>query len=554
MTRLASLCLISAFLWNTSALAQGKKFKKNPNPDIGFQATGKNGAVCAGGAEAVAAGIGILKKGGNAADGAVATILALTVTDSERVCFGGEVPIMFYDAKRNAVELLCGLGTAPRLATREYFEKKGIPKKGIESAAVPGLVDACITALDRFGTISFADAAAPTLAILDRHEKPWHADLAKTIRYMIVAEVLADDRKTGLRRASDVFYRGHVAKSIADWCSANGGLIRYTDLATHVTRNEEPIAVPYRDHFVYKCGVWNQGPYLLQTLLMLEKFDLKKMGHNQPDTIHVMAEAMKLALADRDAYYADPLFVDVPIELMLSRRYTALRWPLIDMKKASLVRQPGDPRGMKPILENPPHEQFGKGDNKDTTTCVVADKWGNVVAATPSGFNGVIAGKTGVQLGTRLVSLNTWKGHPNCIEPGKRPRITLTPGIVIKDGKPLMAISVAGGDLQDQTALQVMLNVLDFGMTPAEAVSAPRFATNHHLGSFNQMPPVLGSLVLYPEFPKTTFEDLAARGHKITTPVKNRHLAEPSIIVIDPKTGVLSTAGDPRGKRHAAAY
>lgn len=189
---------------------------------------------------------------------------------------------------------------------------------------------------------------------------------------------------------------------------------------------------------------------------------------------------------------------------------------------------------------------------QDTTTCVVADRFGNVVAATPSGFNGVVAGKTGIWLGTRLQSFNTWKGHPNCIEPGKRPRITLTPGMVFKDGKPILAISVAGGDLQDQTALQAIVNCLDFGMHPAEAVIAPRFATKHHLGSFRQTPPELGSLVLYPEFDKTTVADLAARGHKIS--ISTKHLADPSVITIDSKTGVFRAAGDPRAKRHAAAY
>lgn len=554
MIRLASICVLVAITSLSPAFSQGK-LKKNPNPDIGFQASGKNGAVSAGGSEAVAAGIETLKKGGNAADAAVATILALTVTDSVRVCFGGEAPIVIYDAKRNAVEVLCGLGAAPRLATREFFEKRkdGIPKKGIESAAIPGLVDGCITALDRHGTITFADAAQPTLALLDRQEKSWHGNLAATIRRMIDAEKQAgSDRKRGLRLAADAFYRGPIAREIAAYCEANGGLIRYTDLATHVTRIEDPLSVDYRGHTVYKCGVWNQGPFLLQTLRLLEPFDLKKLGHNNAGTVHLMAEAMKLALADRDVYYADPLFVDVPSQALLSKEYADVRRPLIDLKKASLVRQPGDPRGMKPLLETPPRETNGVGEDLDTTTCVVADKWGNFVAATPSGFNGVIAGKTGVQLGTRLVSLNTWKGHPNCIEPGKRPRITLTPGLVFKDGKPLMAISVAGGDLQDQTALQVLLNVIDFGKSPAEAVSAPRFCTKHHLGSFNQTAPVLGSLLLYPEFAKTTVDDLTARGHKITMP-KN-HFAEPSLILIDQKTGILNVAGDPRGKRYAAAY
>ena len=464
---------------------------------------------------------------------------------------------MVYDAKRNVTELLCGLGAAPKLATQEFFAKRkgGIPAKGIEAAAVPGMVDGVLTALDRYGTITFAEAVTPTLALLDQHQKPWHEDLARTIRRMIDAEKQAPhDRKRGLRLVADEFYRGAIARELADWCSANGGLIRFTDLATHVTRIEDPLSVDYRGYTVYKCGVWNQGPYLLQTLRLLEGFDLKAMGHNRPDTVHVMTEAMKLALADRDAFYADPLFVDVPTEQLLSKKYAELRRPLIDMKKASQVRQPGDPRNWKPLLENPPLEVGTDSAPQDTTTCVVADKFGNVVAATPSGFNGVVAGKTGITLGTRLQSFNIWKGHPNCIEPGKRPRITLTPGIVFKAGKPVLAISVAGGDLQDQTALQVIVNCLEFDMQPKDAVTAPRFATNHHLGSFRQTPPQLGSLVLNAEFSKATFADLAARGHKISVPTKNGALAAPCVITIDPQTGQLRAAGDPRAKRHAAAY
>ncbi len=529
--------------------------KQNPNPDIGWQALGKQGAICAGGSDAVAAGLAPLKNGGNAVDAAVTTIFALSVTDSNSFCFGGEVPIMIYDAKRNVVELLCGLGTAPKLATREYFEKLpgGIPAKGIESAAVPGMLDGCLTALDRYGTITFAEAAQPTLALLDRRQKPWHADLAVTIRRLIEAEKASpNDRKRGLRLVADYFYRGPIAKEIDAWCRQNGGLIRYTDLATHVTRIEDPLSVDYRSHVVYKCGVWNQGPYLLQTLRLLEGFDLKAMGHNRPDTVHVMAEAMKLALADRDVYYADPLFVDVPVEALLSKKYADLRRPLIDMKKASQIRQPGDPRNGKALLENPPLEAGPGGPAQDTTTCVVADKFGNVVAATPSGFSGALAGKTGVYLGTRLQSFNIWKGHPNCIEPGKRPRITLTPGMLFKDGKPILAVSVAGGDGQDQAALQVIVNHLDFGMNPAEAVTAPRFGTKHHLGSFRQKPPELGSLILYPDFGMKTFDDLAGRGHKITMP--KSHLWNPSVITIDHQSGVIRAAGDPKAKRHAAAY
>src|SRR5262249_9271339 len=233
------------------------------------------------------------------------------------------------------------------------------------------------------------------------------------------------DRRRGLRLVADYYYRGPIAREVDAWSRANGGLIRYVDLATHVTRIEEPAIAEYRGYTVAKCGMWNQGPYLLQTLRLLEGFDLKKMGHNTPDTLHVMAEAMKLALADRDLYYGDPLFAEVPTKELLSKEYADLRRPLIDRKRASLEVRPGDPRGMKPLIGRADAPPGPGGPANDTTTCVVVDRWGNVVSATPSGFNGILVGKTGVLLGCRLVSFNLREGSPNCIEPGKRPRITL---------------------------------------------------------------------------------------------------------------------------------
>jgi gamma-glutamyltranspeptidase/glutathione hydrolase len=545
----ASFVFLLVLLTPATLFAQRQPAKQGP-----WNATGKNGAVSAGGQGAVEAGLEILKSGGNAADAAAATILALSVTDSSSFCFGGEVPILIYNARRNVVEVLCGLGTAPRLATRAYFTKPGgIPNKGLESAAVPGVLDAVVTLLERHGTKTFADAVAPTLHLLDRKERDWHADLAHTFRRLIDAEkVSPTDRSRGLRLVADYFYRGPIAREIDTWSKANGGLIRYPDLATHVTRVEEPVAADYRGYTVYKCGVWTQGPYLLQTLRLLEGFNLKSLGHNQPDTIHVAVEALKLALADRDVYYADPLFASVPIQELLAPKYTELRRALLDPKLASQVQRPGDPLHGKALLEKFDPRIGAGGPANDTTTCTVADAQGNVVAATPSGFSGVCVGKTGVYLGTRLPSFNTWEGSPNCIEPGKRPRITLTPTLVLKDGKPVIAVSVAGGDAQDQATLQLLLNSLDFSLSPDKAVTAPRFGTDHHLGSFRQKAPVLGDLQLYPEHGEETRKALEARGHKVT--LTKRAYAAPSMLRIDPQTGVIHAAGDPRARRHAGAY
>jgi gamma-glutamyltranspeptidase/glutathione hydrolase len=519
-----------------------------------WKASGKHGAVAAGGAEAVDAGLTILKRGGNAADGAVATILALSVTDSRSFCFGGEVPILIYDTRRDVVEVLSGQGAAPRLATREHFStSSGIPARGVESASVPAVLDVCLTALDRYGTKTFAEVAAPTLNLLDRHKQDWHADLAKTLRRLLEAERASpSDRSRGLRLVADYFYRGPLARELDAWSRANGGLIRYVDLATHVTHVEEPAAVDYRGFAVYKCGPWTQGPYLLQTLRLLEGFDLKSMGHNRPDTIHVTLEAMKLALADRDVYYGDPLFVSVPLGELLSTGYAELRRPLIDKQHASLVQRPGDPLGGKALLDWAETRRGLGGPANDTTTCLVADGHGNLVAATPSGWSGVLAGHTGVWLGSRLQSFNTWQGHPNCIEPGKRPRITLTPTLVLKAGKPALAVSVAGGDGQDQAVLQLLLDAIDFGLNPAEAVTAPRFGTDHFVGSFRQKAPALGSLLINPDIGDDTIKELERRGHKVA--IRGGPLWAPTMLRIDQKSGLIHAAGDPKARRHAGAY
>jgi len=533
---------------------------------LGTSTSGIQGAVAAGGGEAVAIGLEILRKGGNAADSAAATILALSVTDSKDFCFGGEVPILIYNSKREVVEAICGMGVAPRLATREYFTNKarglltaksrnvnepgGIPLAGIDPAATPAVLGACLTALDRHGTMRFEDVVTPTIRILDRHGLPWHERLATTFRRLVDAEKQSPiDRCRGLRLVDDYFYRGPIAREISAWSEANGGLMRYSDLATHVTRVEEPASVEYRGYSVYKCGAWTQGPYLLQALRLLEGFDLKAMGHNRPDTVHAITEAMKLALADRDVFYADPLFADVPMTELLSSSYATLRRPLIDMQKASMLPRPGDPRAGLPLLSEREVRHGLGGPNRDTTTCVVADRWGNMVAATPSGWQGVEAGDTGIWMGTRLQSFNLWEGHPNCIEPGKRPRITLTPTLVLQGKKPSLAVSIAGGDGQDQAGLQLVLNHIDFEMDPVASLAAIRFSTNHHLGSFRQTPPELGTLLISAKIGDAAWADLAARGHimRDAGPV-----ATPVVIRRDPTTGRLDAAGDT--SRHAGAF
>ncbi len=525
---------------------------------VGWKASGKGGAVAAGGSKAVLAGLDILKNNGNAADAAAATILALSVTDYGSFCIGGEVPLMIYDAKKKEVKVLCGLGRGPLdPKATAWLLANGIPTAGakgnLKSACVPAVIDLCTTVLKLYGTIKFEDAVAATLRLLDKGNKAWHADLARTLRKLVAAErKFPTDRAKGLQAVSDRFYRGDIADELDAWYRANGAFLRKKDLAAHVTRVEDPVSVTYRGYTVYKCDTWTQGPVLCQTLALLEGFDLKGMGALSTDYIHVVCEAMKLALADRDRYYADPLFQKVPIKKLLSDEYARLRRPLIDMRRASRDIRPGDPVAGKALGR--PYVRPGRGGPKrDTTTCVIADRWGNVVAATPSGWGSKAGagGKTGVTHGTRMISLNNWKGHPNCVEPGKRPRITLTPTLVTRDGKPVLAVSVAGGDLQDQTTLNVLLQFVEFAATPDRAVTASRFATRHHVGSFSQPPPKPASLTVHQGVAKEVIDALRKRGHGVS--IARGAIAAPVMLQVDPKSGMIHAAGDPATRRHAAA-
>lgn len=528
---------------------------------IGWKAASKIGVVAAGAPEAVAAGIETLEKGGKAADAAVATILALNVTDHGACSIGGEVPVLIFDAQKREVKSLSGQGGAPLSQEAiDWYMENGIPNKDVKMAPVPAVVDLCITTLQHYGTMAFAEIVAPTLALLDAGQEAWHPNLAVTLRRMVEEEQRAGgSREARLQAASDRFYgrnpqRNDIAEALEAFYIEQGGFLRREDLAAHKTLIEEPVSVDYRGYTVYKCGPWTQGPYLCQTLRLLEGYDLRRMGHFSADYVHLVTEAMKLAMADRDAYYGDPVFVDVPLKELLSDAYTEIRRPLIDMSNASQEARPGDPYHMKP-LAGPGMFRPGVGG---TTTCVVADRWGNMVAATPSAnvYHQGGSGRTGVSYGNRLRSLNTMAGHPNCIQPGKRPRITLTPTLVLKDKRPVLAISVAGGDLQDQATLNLLLDFIEFDLIPDEAVIAPRFATAHHQDSFDPDPVrerafiQPGSLTISAAVDQKVREALAQRGHQVEA--KDGPIASPVMLYADPTSGVYYAAGDPATGRHAA--
>jgi gamma-glutamyltranspeptidase / glutathione hydrolase len=520
-------------------------------------ASGNHGVIVSGKPAATAAGIKILEQGGNAADAGAATLLALSVTYVGAFCVGGEIPILVYSADQKTVKLLEGQGEAPRDPKAiTWYMKNGIPDGDVKAAAVPSTIDAVVTLLKLYGTKSFQEVVQPTLAILDAGGPIWYidtgsreridtgvnwqADLAVTFRKLVESEKAAKGtRAQKLQAVSDRFYRGDIADALEAWYIEKGGFLRKADLAAHKTPVVDPLKTTYRGYTVYKAGPLTQGPYLSQTLRLLEGFDLRKMGFNSADYIHTVIEAEKLALADRDEYYGDPNFVKVPMQELLSDHYTKMRRELIDPKKASLELRPGDPYNMKPTK---PPTITGPWHGGTTVMCVT-DKFGNVIAATPSGLSSTagVAGHTGIIHGSRLSSLNTFAGTPNVIQSGKRPRITLSPTLLFHDNDPVMAISVAGGDQQDQAALQVILNYVEFGMSPEEAFKAPRFSTTHFISSFGQERASLGSLSVPNTLPEGVQADLRARGHAISA--SRGGVGGVALIGIDPETKQATAVG-----------
>ena len=585
---------------------------------------GKRGVVAGGQPLSVEAGLRILQRGGNAVDAGVATILAASVIEFSHFSFGGEVPILI-KLKGQKVVVIEGMGQAPMKATREFFVNRGssdntgatgqttmpgakkpgmIPSTGPLSATVPAVLDACVTALDQFGTKTLAEVMEPAIQLAEgfpidelrvqyiRTRAPifsqWEdarrvflpggeipkvgdifvqADLARTLREIVRAERLAskgmrNNRHAGLMAARDYFYRGPIARRIGDYMQANGGLIAAGDFARFAAKVGQPVETDYRGYQVYKAGFWTQGPAMVETLNILEGFDLKKMGHNSPAYIHTLAEALKLGLADRDRYYADPNFVKIPMAELLSKDYAALRRPLIDERRASLAQQPGDPMNMKAILASAV-QTIGRAsalpeiERANDTTCVnVIDRDGNLFSATPSGawLPAVVAGDTGVLMGQRLQSSLTDPNSPNVVAPGKRPRITLTPTLVLKGGQPFMVLSTPGGDNQDQALLQVLLNIIEFGMNPQEAVEAPRFDTQHYVSSFDDHEFLPGSLNVESRVNLKTIQALSDKGHKVRVQGEWGTLSAPTVVIYDPKNGVASAGADTRRSRYAVAW
>jgi gamma-glutamyltranspeptidase/glutathione hydrolase len=545
------------------------------------------------------AAFGVLEAGGNAIDAGVAGGIALGVLQSDLVNVAGVAPIILYRAKTREILTLSGLGTWPRAVTPDFFVQRcgGAIPHGILRTVVPAAPDAWITALEHFGTMSFGECAAaairfagegfPMYALMSElialhagdyarwpssaaiylpegrpprpGERFFQRDLARTLQYMADQEkaAAAKGRAAGLNAARDAFYRGDIAKSIVDYHRGNDGLLAAEDLANFRVAIEPPARTRFGALDVYACGAWCQGPVLLEMLNILSGIDLGAMGHNSVEYAHAVTEAIKLAFSDRERYFGDPRFVDVPIETLLSGEYAAKRRALLRPDRAWPGLPPaGDMEGRsaRPAPEPTPDRAPA---GADTSHISVIDREGNVFAATPSdpSFDTPVIPGTGLCVSSR--GSQSWADptHPSSVAPGKRPRLTPMAALcILPDGSP-MPIGTPGGDVQAQAILQALLNMTVFGMNPQQAVEAPRFASYSFPDSFEPHAYSPGLLYVENRVPKRVRDGLAARGHDIADwPDFVWRAGAVCVQRVDRASGVIAAGADPRRPCYAVGW
>ncbi len=578
----------------------------------------RHGVVAAGRTFTVNAGARMMAAGGNAIDAGVASIFAAAVTEISHFGLGGEAPIIIYSARDKRVIVINGQGSAPKAANPQLFAGKDtIPGNGPLGATVPAAVDSASIALATYGTKSLSDVLQPAIELADgfpmyeflhhyfeterKSCEPYawtmqtyypggkitpvgemfrQPNLAATLRALAAAEQAAlargASREQAIQAGRDAFYKGSIAHDMTAAVREAGGVMTDDDLSSYAGKLEEPASAPYRGYTVYKAGFWNQGPSLLQALRILEGFDLRAMGAGSADALHTTVEAIKLAYADRDRYYGDPDFVKVPGDVLLSAPYAAARRALIDPRHASLEQRPGDPFGTHAVPPEggsyagagvPPEggnytgadrETELQKEHGDTTSLQVADPDGNLFSATPSSGwilgGAFVAGKTGVPMSNRMQAFHLDPSSPNVLAGGKRPRTTLTPTVVLKDGKPFLAIGTPGGDSQDQQILLVLLNIIDFGMDVQAAIEAPRVNSLHPISSFDNHRAQPGVLEAETSLPQRVLDDLKARGHILL--LRPRFGISTGVVAagVDPATGQLRGGADLRRERALVAW
>ncbi|MFQ5536543.1 MAG: gamma-glutamyltransferase family protein [Gemmatimonadota bacterium] len=547
---------------------------------------GKHWVAITGKPMAATAGAMMYQKGGNAVDAAVA-MLAATATMWDVLSWGGETQALIWHPEEKRVIAVNALGVAPTGATPEFFIEKGMdfpPATGVYSMVTPGTPGGLMTMLARWGRLSLADVLAPAMEMArgypmeadavrriranadEMKEWPYTAkvffpdggegpepgeifvqkDLEATLQKLVDAEARAlaegKSREEAIQAAYDRFYRGDIAEEYVRGAREQGSTVTMEDLANWQVYIEEPVHTSYKGIDVYKLTHWVQGPVMLQTLNILENFDLKSMGYNSERYIHALYQAMNLAFADRDFYYGDPYFPpEEPIRGLLSKEYARERAKEIDWEKNDPFVGPGDPYpfqgGTNPfadILARWRDRERAVTDSSGaeavqemedafysgTTSIQAADEEGWIVSVTPSGgwVPAVIAGNTGIGMSQRAQSfvVHPEDGPYNVIEPGKRPRATLTPGMAVKDGRPYLSFAVQGGDSQDQNLVQFFLNMVEWGMNVQEAVEAPNINSFQMRGSFGKHESSPGRLLVREDTPPWVRKALRKMGYTLT--------------------------------------
>jgi gamma-glutamyltranspeptidase/glutathione hydrolase len=561
--------------------------KINPNPfTTRPEIEGTFGVVASTHWIATAVGMGVLERGGNAFDAAVATAFTLQVVEPHLNGPGGDVPVILHHAKRGATEVVCGQGPAPAGASIAHYRSLGldmVPGTGLLAACVPGMFDTWMLLLRDYGTLRPADVLAPAI-FYARHGHPLLERASATIamvedlfrdhwptsaaiylpdgtvpapatlfvntaladtyaRVLREAESAGADRDAQIERARKTWSQGFVAEAIDKFCRTQDvmdvtgephrGVLTGADMAAWQARVEAPLTYDYGRYTVCKAGVWSQGPVLLQQLALLKGFDLDGLDPTGPEFIHLQVECAKLAYADRESFYGDPDFADVPVETLLSDRYNAERRKLVT-DRASLDLRPGSVDGFGAVVEMRRADgaraavgAFGSGEptvgrmgevNGDTVHFDIIDTAGNMVSATPSGGwlqSSPVIPELGFGLGTRAQMFWLDENHPAALAPGKRPRTTLSPTLALRDGEAYLAWGSPGGDQQDQWTTQFFLRHVHAGMNLQEAIDAPAWHSEHFPISFWPRTARPGVLVVESRVPKTTVEELRKRGHEV---------------------------------------
>lgn len=563
--------------------------------------TGTRHMISAGHHAAAHAGFTILEGGGNAVDAGVAAGIALGVLQTDLVNFAGVAPIMIYLADRREVVTIDGLGTWPRAADINVFIKQygGRMPPGILRTVIPAAPYAWITALEEYGTMSFGNVAQAAIRFArDGFAMHWlmaeyiegnqdayrrwpsnaevflpngkppgigeifvQRDLGRTIQYMADEEAAhaTQGRIAGLHAARDAFYRGDIAAAIAKYHGENNGWVTMEDMSAYKVTLEPPVRSRFGDIDLYACGPWCQGPVLPQALNILSAFNLREVGHNSPQYIHLVTEALKLAFADRQRYYGDPRFVNVPMDQLLSEAYASERRKCIDPRKAA----PGMPEAGETDNAAVPKQKTPRaaaGDPvplPDTSYVCAIDRYGNAFSATPSDGSSATPVIPGTGLCPSSRGSQSWcdPNHPAAVAPGKRPRLTCSPALALRNGKAFMPFGSPGNDVQPQAMLQVFLNLNVFGMDMQTAIEAPRFATYSYPASSEPHDYHPARLNLEQRIPRATGEALASLGHDIKWwPEIEWRAGAVCAIRVNPDTGVLEGGADPRRLAYALGW